>query len=89
MTSNQAGDLMTALNGRGQMRGLGFGLGVAVVQDATTAGLSLSNGTFGWDGIATRRFWASPGEQRVLFMYVPNPRVQADVETAISSTASV
>jgi CubicO group peptidase (beta-lactamase class C family) len=85
MTTNHVGDLMTALNGRGPMRGLAFGLGVAVVEDAAAAGLSLSNDTFGWDGIATRRFWASPREARVLFMYVPNPRVQAEVETAVAA----
>ena len=85
MTSNHVADLFTALNGRGTMRGLGFGLGVAVVDDATAAGLPVSNGTFGWDGIATRRFWARPREHRVLFMYAPNPRVQAELEAAVAS----
>lgn len=83
MVSNHVGDLMTTLMGRGEPGGLGFGMGVVTIEDAAASDLRMPAGSFGWDGIATRRFWASPGEQRVLFMYVPEPSVQAEIEAAV------
>jgi CubicO group peptidase (beta-lactamase class C family) len=88
MTRNRVGDLMQALNGRAPAPGLGFGLAVATVEDGVAAGLKVPDGSFGWDGIATRRFWASPREQRVVFMYIPDPEVQTEVEAAVAEALS-
>lgn len=82
MTSNQVGDLFPGLNGRKKVRGLGFGYGVAVVLDAEQAGLALPNGSFGWDGVGSRRFWVDPGHEAVLFMYAPDADAQAEIEAA-------
>jgi CubicO group peptidase (beta-lactamase class C family) len=80
MTCNQVGDLFPGLNGRRAAPGFGFGLGVAVVLDPQRAGTGLPAGSFGWDGVGTRRFWASPESEMVLVMYVPDMKLQAEIE---------
>ncbi|HWI71362.1 MAG TPA: serine hydrolase [Baekduia sp.] len=88
MTTNQVGALMESVNGRPPApggAGLGFGLSVVTVEDAAATGLAVPDGSFGWDGITTRRFWASPREQRFLFMYIPDQAVQAEVEAAVAA----
>ncbi len=80
MTSNQVGELLPGLNGRRPAPGLGFGLGVGCVLDPVRSGIGLPGGSFGWDGIGSRRFWAVPQADLVLAMYVPDPRLQAEVE---------
>lgn len=85
MTTNQIGDLCPGLNGREPAPGIGFGLSVAVVEDPAAAGESLPAGTFGWDGVGTRRFWVSPTNGWSLFYYVPDPAVQREIEAAVAS----
>lgn len=85
MTTNQIGDLCPGLNGREPAPGIGFGLSVAVVEDPAAAGESLPAGTFGWDGVGTRRFWVSPANGWSLFYYAPHPAVQREIEAAVTS----
>jgi CubicO group peptidase (beta-lactamase class C family) len=85
MTTNQIGDLCPGLNGREPAPGIGFGLSVAVVEDPAAAGESLPAGTFGWDGVGTRRFWVSPANGWSLFYYAPDPAVQREIEAAVAS----
>jgi CubicO group peptidase (beta-lactamase class C family) len=80
MTCNQVGDLFPGLNGRRGAAGFGFGLSVAVVLDPERAGTGLPAGSFGWDGVGTRRFWASPETGLVLVMYLPDMKLQAELE---------
>lgn len=84
MTANQSGDLCPGLNGRAPSKGIGFGYGVAVVTDAAAAGLPLPDGTFGWDGIGSRRFWVGPSGEFSMFMYAPDPGTQQEVEAAVA-----
>jgi CubicO group peptidase (beta-lactamase class C family) len=86
MTTNQVGDLCPGLNGRPPAPGIGMGLGVAVVTDPSAAGEALPAGAFGWDGVATRRFWVSREAGWSLFMYVPDQAVQRDIEAAVAGT---
>jgi CubicO group peptidase (beta-lactamase class C family) len=85
MTSSQIGDLCPGLNGRDPAPGIGFGLSVAVVEDPAAAGESLPAGTFGWDGVGTRRFWVSPSGGWSLFYYAPDTAVQREIEAAVTS----
>ena len=85
ITTNQIGDLCPGLNGRDPAPGIGFGLSVAVVEDPAAAGESLPAGTFGWDGVGTRRFWVSPSGGWLLFYYAPDPAVQREIEAAVTS----
>lgn len=80
MSCNQVGELFPGLNGRSRAQGLGFGLGVACIVDATRSGIGLPAGSFGWDGVGTRRFWACPDGDFVLSMYVPDMKLQAQIE---------
>jgi len=47
--------------------------------------VSLPAGTFGWDGVGTRRFWVSPANGWSLFYYAPGPAVQREIEAAVAS----
>jgi CubicO group peptidase (beta-lactamase class C family) len=85
MTTNQIGDLCPGLNGREPAPGIGFGLSVAVVEDPGAAGESLPAGTFGWDGVGTRRFWVSPTGGWSLFYYAPDAAMQREIEAAVTS----
>ncbi|MFD5259068.1 serine hydrolase domain-containing protein [Streptomyces bobili] len=84
MTTNQTGSLCPGLNGREPAPGIGFGLSVAVVDDPAAAGESLPAGSFGWDGVNTRRFWVSLTGWS-LFLYAPDVTVQRDIEAAVST----
>ncbi len=85
MTTNQVGDLCPGLNGRDPAPGVGFGLSLAVLDDPEAADEALPAGTFGWDGVGTRRFWACPSGGWSLFAYAPDVSVQRDIEAAVSS----
>lgn len=75
MTSNQIGDLGAGLIGRQPTAGIGFGAGsVAVIDDPQAAGEALPQGTFGWDGVGTRRFWSAPSAGWSMFLHAPPPR---------------
>ena len=88
MTSNQIGALHPVLAGRSAADGLGFGFAVAVVTSAAVAGLPLGDGSFGWDGVATRRFWVDPDGGFAFFMYAPDAGVQQDIEAAVAADLS-
>ncbi len=45
--------------------GFGFGLTGYVVTDGALTGNPLSEGTFGWDGVATTSFWVDRQEELV------------------------
>jgi CubicO group peptidase (beta-lactamase class C family) len=50
-------------------RGIGFGLGFAVVQDAARTKTLVSEGEYNWGGAASTAFWVDPVEQvTVVFM---------------------
>jgi hypothetical protein len=49
MSSNHTGDLVNGQFGR-PARGMGFGLGVQVVEDPVAADLRVSKGAWGWAG---------------------------------------
>ncbi|GAA4351812.1 serine hydrolase domain-containing protein [Angustibacter luteus] len=84
MTTNQVGELCTGLNGREPAGGVGFGLGVAVLDDPTAAHEALPAGSFGWDGVGTRRFWVCPAAGWSLFYFAPDIGVQRDIEAAVA-----
>jgi CubicO group peptidase (beta-lactamase class C family) len=84
MATNQLGDLCPGLNGRPPAPGVGMGLAVAVITDPGAAGEGLPSGAFGWDGVATRRFWVSRQAGWSLFMYMPDQAVQREIEAAVS-----
>ena len=52
--------------------GAQMGLGVLVIIDPASANVALPAGSFGWDGLGSRRFWVVPGEQIVLIMLMPS-----------------
>jgi CubicO group peptidase (beta-lactamase class C family) len=85
MRTNQTGNLYAA----GQQTfkaGVGFGLSLAVVENPQSAGLSLPAGSFGHDGVGSRRFWVIPGKNAVLVMFLPGgkaPPVHRDIERAV------
>jgi CubicO group peptidase (beta-lactamase class C family) len=90
MASNQTGDLFTGSSGvPGFSDGVGFGLSVVVVmKNAAASGLSVPIGSYGWDGVGSRRFWVIPSERMTIVMLVPSGNavpVQRDIERAALS----
>ena len=77
-----AGELFAANPGRG---GMGFGLGVDVVQDLARANRITSVGSFGWDGAYGTHFWVDAKEQMVGIMFIntATPGLARDFETAV------
>ena len=51
------------------MQGLGYGLGVAVVEDPAQAGNVGSQGEYGWPGVATTWFTVNPKEDLVALLF--------------------
>jgi CubicO group peptidase (beta-lactamase class C family) len=85
MTTNHVGLLCPGLNGREPAPGIGFGLSVALIQDGSAAGEALPDGTFGWDGVGTRRFWVCPAGGWSAFIYAPDVAVQREIEAALTA----
>lgn len=85
MTTSRIRGLVPGLNGRDPAPGIGFGLSLAVLDDAAAAGESLPDGTFGWDGVGTRRFWANRSGDWSLFYYAPDTAVQRQIESAVTA----
>ncbi len=85
MRSNHTADLFSA--GQENFKsGVDFGLSVAVVRDPQAAGLSVPTGSFGWDGVGSRRFWVIPAKSAVLVMFLPGgkaPPIHRDIERAV------
>jgi CubicO group peptidase (beta-lactamase class C family) len=71
MASNHTGDMVNGQFGR-PPRGMGFGLGVQVVQDAVAADLRQSKGTFGWAGAYGTNVNMDSQEQMVTVVFIQN-----------------
>ncbi len=84
MGSNHTGDLVNGQFGR-PARGMGFGLGVQVVEDAVAADLRQSKGTFGWAGAYGTNVNVDPQEKMVniIMMQTSTPGLQRDFENAV------
>jgi CubicO group peptidase (beta-lactamase class C family) len=93
MSQNQIGDLIFGgLNpmqyaglGNNSAPGLRFGFGVGIVSDHAASGLALPTGSFGWDGVGTRRFWVIPELDTVLVMLIPGIAVGDRTHRAIEA----
>jgi CubicO group peptidase (beta-lactamase class C family) len=84
MASNHVGDMFNGQLGR-PAKGMGFGLSMAVVQDAVASGYRLSNGSFGWDGAFGTQVWIDPKEKMVSVLMIQTQvsQVQRDFENAV------
>jgi CubicO group peptidase (beta-lactamase class C family) len=71
MASNHTGDMVNGQFGR-PARGMGFGLGVQVVEDAVAADLRQSKGTFGWAGAYGTNVNMDSKEQMVTVVFIQN-----------------
>ena len=73
--------------------GLGYGFGVGVVTDGAASGTSLPTGSYGWDGIGTRRVWIIPSLKTVLIMMMPDyldaaDATHQDIESCVAAAYS-
>ena len=84
LASNHTGDLVNGQFGR-PARGMGFGLGVQVVEDPVAADLRQSKGTFGWAGAYGTNINIDPLEKMVtiIMMQTSTPQLQRDFENAV------
>jgi CubicO group peptidase (beta-lactamase class C family) len=64
--------------------GAQMGLGVLVVLNSAGAGVRLPPGSFGWDGVGSRRFWVIPEQEIVLIMLITSGNAEP-VHRAIES----
>lgn len=89
MTTNHTGTLYPGNVGiPGADKGVDMALSMVVVDDASRSGLAVPTGSFGWDGVSTRRFWVIPKEKMVIVMMIPSGKgapVHRDVERAVMS----
>jgi len=86
MASNHTGDLVNGQFGR-PAAGMGFGLGVQVVEDPAAAGLRQSKGSWGWAGAYGTNVNIEPAERMVtiIMMQTSTPALQRDFENAVAS----
>jgi CubicO group peptidase (beta-lactamase class C family) len=84
LASNHTGELVNGQFGR-PARGMGFGLGVQVVDDPVAADLRQSKGTFGWAGAYGTNINIDPQEKMVniIMMQTSTPQLQRDFENAV------
>lgn len=84
MASNHTGDFVNGQFGR-PARGMGFGLGVQVVEDPVAADLRQSKGTFGWAGAYGTNQNVDRHEKMVtvIMMQVSTPALQRDFDNAV------
>lgn len=97
MTRNQIGGLgfpgvravqYTALDGTPSVAAR-YGYGVAII-DEPSEELVLPKGSFGWDGLGTRRFWVIPKWNAVLVILMPGlgsvaDGAHAEIEAAVAA----
>jgi CubicO group peptidase (beta-lactamase class C family) len=57
------------LNAEAPLRGVGFGLGFAVVIDAAAGKTLTSEGEYNWGGMASTAFWVDPAEELTVCFY--------------------
>ncbi len=69
----------------GRARGEAWGLSVRVITDAVARNISLSNGSFGWQGAFGTHFWVDPKQKLVglLMVQTSNQEMIRDFETAV------
>jgi CubicO group peptidase (beta-lactamase class C family) len=82
MSSNQVGDLFTAIPG---VNGQGFGYTVAITEDPIASKQGRSKGAFGWGGALGTSSWNDPADEltAVIMIQQPVPAVQRDFEHAV------
>jgi CubicO group peptidase (beta-lactamase class C family) len=85
MSSNHTGDLVNGQFGR-PAHGMGFGLGVQVVEDPVAADLRVGKGAWGWAGAYGTNFHIDPTERMVLIIMMQTSvgALQRDFENAVS-----
>ena len=85
MSSNHTGDMVNGQTGR-PARGMGFGLGVQVVEDPVAANLRQSKGSWGWAGAYGTNVNIEPAEQMVtiIMMQTSTGPLQRDFENAVA-----
>ena len=84
MASNHTGDFVNGQFGR-PARGMGFGLGVQVVEDPVAADLRQSKGSWGWAGAYGTNQNMDRQEKMVtiIMMQVSTPALQRDFDNAV------
>jgi CubicO group peptidase (beta-lactamase class C family) len=84
MATNHTGDMVNGQFGR-PAAGMGFGLGVQVVEDPAAAGLRQSKGSWGWAGAYGTNVNIEPAEKMVtiIMMQTATGPLQRDFENAV------
>lgn len=84
MATNHTGDMVNGQFGR-PAAGMGFGLGVQVVEDPAAAGLRQSKGSWGWAGAYGTNVNIEPAEKMVtiIMMQTSTGPLQRDFENAV------
>jgi len=84
MSTNHTGDMVNGQFGR-PAAGMGFGLGVQVVEDPAMAGLRQSKGSWGWAGAYGTNVNIEPAEKMVtiIMMQTSTGALQRDFENAV------
>jgi CubicO group peptidase (beta-lactamase class C family) len=84
MASNHTGEMAGGQMGMSP-RGVGFGLGVQVVDDPVAADRRVSKGAWGWAGAYGTNIHIEPQEKMVtiIFMQTSTPALQRDFENAV------
>jgi CubicO group peptidase (beta-lactamase class C family) len=84
MASNHTGDMAGGQVGMSP-RGIGFGLGVQVVDDPVAADRRVSKGAWGWAGAYGTNVHIEPaaGMVQIVFMQTSTPALQRDFENAV------
>ena len=85
MSSNHTGDLVNGQFGR-PAHGMGFGLGVPIVEDPIAADLRVSNGAWGWAGAYGTNVHIEPLEKmaQIIMMQTSTPSLQRNFENAVA-----
>jgi len=84
MSTNHTGDMVNGQFGR-PAAGMGFGLGVQIVEDPAMAGLRQSKGSWGWAGAYGTNVNIEPAEKMVtiILMQTATGPLQRDFENAV------
>jgi CubicO group peptidase (beta-lactamase class C family) len=84
MSTNHTGDMVNGQFGR-PAAGMGFGLGVQIVEDPAMAGLRQSKGSWGWAGAYGTNVTIEPAEKMVtiIMMQTSTGSLQRDFENAV------
>ena len=84
MASNHTGEMAGGQMGMSP-RGIGFGLGVQVVDDPVAADRRVSKGAWGWAGAYGTNIHIEPQEKMItiIFMQTSTPALQRDFENAV------